>query len=1207
MLPLPQNPSSLTVDRNNFCSDDAGTITLTLNGGSGEQIEWFEGSCGGAPIATTTFPITTLLRASPTVTTTYYARWITTTCGSTTCQSVTVTVSPLPVDPISLSVTPNIPLCTTDGGTILLTVNGGSGQQIEWFEGSCGGTPIAITATTTYTLPSPLVTTTYYARWITPACGPSGCKSVQVIIDPLPTTADAGPPTAQFCALSFPLTANTPAIGNGMWSQVSGATAIFNNPPLSNPSQTVTVPSIGSYTFRWTISNGSCPPSTDDIIITIDNNPTGFATSNSPVCEGATLSLTSTLPGSSYEWYDPAMNLIGNAQTCNIPNVTLAHSGTYTVYVNSAACGLVSATTDVTIVATPAAPSSISVSPLNICDNYAGSVTLDAIGGSGDIEWYQGTCSGTPIGNSDPWIINSPPSITTNYFARYTNAGCASPCTMGTLTVSPSPVADAGDDKSVCGSMSTTLEANDPAPNTGLWTKVSGSGNVIFGNAAVYNTTVTVDQYDNYILRWTVSNTECVPVFDEVRITFSNTVTAHASSDSPVCEGNTLHLYCDIAGAVYSWTGPNSFTSSVQNPFITNVTPAASGSYNVDVSSIPGGCPATSAQTTVYISATPVEPSSVTVDRPVVCAGDGFINLQCTGGSGDVVQWFAGSCGSAVIGTGVTLNIPAPATTTNYFALWHSDTCGNSACKQTTVQVFDPPSAAFAGTDQSLCNVFTTSLAATPPVSGMGTWTEDPGNPFPVTISNVNSATSQIQVPAFGIYKLIWTVSNGVCTPNSHTVQIEFGDNIKVIAQANTPVCEGGTLNLSSSISGATSYSWSGPGFSSNISSPSITNVTSANAGDYHLFVYGISGGCPDSDDIVHVDVAPIPAAPVVISDGLTGDLQSVCEASTVIYSITSPVAGSTYIWSLDGGGTIFPLSSSDKIQVKWYSGSGLFKITVLEQSVAGCSGNAADINVSVLKQFEPQASVLLDPNPLCEGSTLSLNLASNIPALDALYSWFKNDELIAGTKEFTTAEVADGDEFYSVVMVNSDCSAQPMLTTDKVVLTVLPRPAISIIPSGDLCSGTQITLTASDSYPVYLWQDGSTSSSTIVNAFGSYWLRITDADKCSNADTLAIEPCEVENAVIIPNAFSPNGDFNNDIFRVIFSDPDKILRFNMTIYNKWGNLVFESNRATIGWNGYLKNGEPAPGDMYTYSVTYRYKDSPDVKNRKQGLITLIR
>lgn len=1046
-----------------------------------------------------------------------------------------------------------------------------------------------------------------YVCTVTDAHNCSDTVNVTIVGIPPPTTANAGP-NAMYCALSFPLNANTPVIGNGMWTQIAGSTAIFNNPPLSNPSQTVTVPSVGSYTFRWTISNGSCPPSTDDIIITIDNNPTGFATSNSPVCEGATLSLTSTLPGSSYEWYDPAMNLIGNAQTCNIPNVTLAHSGTYTVYVNSAACGLVSATTDVTIVATPAAPSSITVTPSGICDNYAGSVTLDAIGGSGDIEWYQGTCSGTPIGNSDPWIINSPPSVTTNYFARYTNAGCVSACTMGTLTVSPQPAADAGVPQSICGSMSTVLAANNPSPNTGVWTIVSGPGSVTFANNALYNTSVSVDQYGEYILRWTVSNALCGSVSDEVKINFSSTVTANANWDSPVCEGSTLHLYCDIGGATYSWTGPNSFASGVQNPVINNVSLAARGLYQVNVSAIPGGCPATSAQTSVYISAAPAEPASVTVDRPVVCAGDGFINLQCSGGSGDIVQWYAGSCGSAVIGTGATLTLPAPSGTTNYFAVWHSDTCGNSVCEQTTVQVYDPPSAAYAGTDQSLCNVFTTYLAATPPVSGTGTWTEDPGNPFPVTIFNVNSATSQIQVPAFGIYKLIWTVSNGVCAPNSQTVQIEFGNNIQVTAQANTPVCEGGTLNLSSSISGATTYSWTGPnGFSSNVISPSVPNVTSANAGDYHLFVNGIPGGCPDSDDIVNVQVSPVPNAPMVVSDGLSGDLQSVCETSSVIYTINSPVPGSTYIWSLDGGGTVYPLSTSDSIQVNWYSGSGTYKITVSESSNAGCSGNAADVNVSVIAQFEPMASVLLNPNPLCEGSMLSLNLATNVPALDALYSWFKNDELIAGTKEFTTEEVADGDEFYSVVMVNSDCSAQPMVTTDKIVLTVLPRPAISIIPSGDLCSGTQITLSASDSYPVYLWQDGSITSSTIVNAFGSYWLRITDADNCSNADTLAIEPCEVENAVLIPNAFSPNGDFNNDIFRVIFSDPDKILRFNMTIYNKWGNLVFESNRATIGWNGYLKNGEPAPGDMYTYSVTYRYKDNPDVKNRKQGLITLLR
>lgn len=170
-----------------------------------------------------------------------------------------------------------------------------------------------------------------------------------------------------------------------------------------------------------------------------------------------------------------------------------------------------------------------------------------------------------------------------------------------------------------------------------------------------------------------------------------------------------------------------------------------------------------------------------------------------------------------------------------------------------------------------------------------------------------------------------------------------------------------------------------------------------------------------------------------------------------------------------------------------------------------------------------------------------------------------------------------------------------------------MPLPEISIVPSGDLCDPASITLSASAEYPVYLWQDGSTNGSIIVNAFGSYWLLVTDATNCRNSDTITLEPCEEENKVFIPNAFTPNGDFNNDIFRVIFTNPDQVGRFNMTVYNKWGNLVFESNRAAIGWNGYLKSGAPAEGDMYTYVVTYRLKDNPDKKIRKQGLITLIR
>jgi len=170
-------PSSVGLSRSTICEGDAGTITLTANGGSGTQVQWFSGGCGGAALGTGT----SLVVAAPASTTTYFARW-TNSCGNSGCASSTVTVNPNPVAPTSASVDrPN--LCGNDPGTISLTAVGGSGATLNWYTSSCGGTLVG--SGSPLVIAAPTASTTYYARWSN-SCGDSGCQSVDVTV----TTAD---------------------------------------------------------------------------------------------------------------------------------------------------------------------------------------------------------------------------------------------------------------------------------------------------------------------------------------------------------------------------------------------------------------------------------------------------------------------------------------------------------------------------------------------------------------------------------------------------------------------------------------------------------------------------------------------------------------------------------------------------------------------------------------------------------------------------------------------------------------------------------------------------------------------------------------------------------------------------------------------------------------------------------------------------------
>ncbi len=174
VLPLPVAPTSAWSNHNDFCVGDYSQIALTADGGSGDSVEWYTGSCGGTHVASGN-PVTI---TAPTLSTTYYARWENT-CGASDCASVTVTVNPLPGTPTNGQVAPAW-ICGGDSADISASVGGG--ETIDWYTGSCGGTfvgtgnPLSV---------SPSTTTAYYglARNTTTGCESSSCVTVTVPVD----------------------------------------------------------------------------------------------------------------------------------------------------------------------------------------------------------------------------------------------------------------------------------------------------------------------------------------------------------------------------------------------------------------------------------------------------------------------------------------------------------------------------------------------------------------------------------------------------------------------------------------------------------------------------------------------------------------------------------------------------------------------------------------------------------------------------------------------------------------------------------------------------------------------------------------------------------------------------------------------------------------------------------------------------------------
>ena len=93
--------------------------------------------------------------------------------------------------------------------------------------------------------------------------------------------------------------------------------------------------------------------------------------------------------------------------------------------------------------------------------------------------------------------------------------------------------------------------------------------------------------------------------------------------------------------------------------------------------------------------------------------------------------------------------------------------------------------------------------------------------------------------------------------------------------------------------------------------------------------------------------------------------------------------------------------------------------------------------------------------------------------------------------------------------------------------------------------------------------------------------------------------------SVLLPSAFSPNNDGLNDQFRILCNcDLDQTI---LEVYNRWGDLVFQSSDRTYGWDGTI-NGNRQPVGSYIWVVNYRrYQNNEVIENTKQGTIALLR
>jgi gliding motility-associated-like protein len=168
----------------------------------------------------------------------------------------------------------------------------------------------------------------------------------------------------------------------------------------------------------------------------------------------------------------------------------------------------------------------------------------------------------------------------------------------------------------------------------------------------------------------------------------------------------------------------------------------------------------------------------------------------------------------------------------------------------------------------------------------------------------------------------------------------------------------------------------------------------------------------------------------------------------------------------------------------------------------------------------------------------------------------------------------------------------------------VIPSPEIAFAEYDTLWVDPGYLLEAGYGAYYYIWNTGETSESIIIDTIGGYNVEVISYEGCKSTD--AIQILWGGTPFYMPNAFTPNGDGQNDYFAPV-PKYNFVNRYHMTIYNRWGQLIFETNDINNGWDGTYQDN-PCMMGAYVYRIVYEdFGNEPMGAKVIEGTVMVVR
>ena len=702
--------------------------------------------------------------------------------------------------------------------------------------------------------------------------------------------------------------------------------------------------------------------------------------------------------------------------------------------------------------------------------------------------------------------------------------------------------------------LETYLNGNNTT--TGQWTDVNNLGLL---TGSTINTTISGSGTFN-ISFITGLTTPCSDTANFTIVVAPDNVAVDLGVDQTLCLGETLVLDALNPGADFVWQD-----GSTNSTFTVNT----GGTYFVGLSYNGIGC---SGQDTIvidYITAPDLAGSDSIIE---LCELEGIVDLETylNGNNTTTGQWT--DVNNLGLLTGSTINTTTSGSGTFNISFITGLTTPCSDTANFTIVVGADNVNVDLGTDVTLCLGETLVL--------------DPLNPGADFVWQDGSTNSTFTVNTGGTYFVEVDNNTDICH-GYDTIVVNYLTNPDLAGSDSTiEMCElSGMVNLEDYLSGnnTTTGQWLDVNNSGFLVGSNMNTMISGSGTFNMSFITGLASGCSDTANFIinmgNMPNAGLDGTVVICNDQGTLDLLTVLNGS--------PDSGGSWSPPLANGGNIFdPLINPE----------GIYTYEVNGDSWCPVDSSRATINVTNISSLE----IISVPNACLD--QLPFDLTATLTGGQWSGSGITNSQI--GTFDANIAGVGIHTIDYS--FNNGVCS--------KVVSTDILIGELPTVDLGDdltICDNAQYQLTpTTTNADSVVWSTGFVGETLYIDAMfdkaGEVLLYdVLVENSCGVATdqiNVTIKDCDIY--VYVPNAFTPDGDNFNETFTPVLNGID-IYDYDLFIFNRWGEILFESHNPSIGWDGTYK-GELLQDGVYIWKMKYA---DPYTDNRieKNGTVTLLR